>query len=149
MRDIFLHKLAKLATDFEEDNDNTLTVGLYVTIDGESREKIPANSHKFEYDGEKMVPAVFNVWNSLREPDVAPNRKMWRTLVRVVEVNNKRGCFYVVVPGWDIRDIIRLDLDSVPDELRMRIKPDKRLYAWVNTGAENAEDLSFERWEDA
>lgn len=90
-----------------------------------------------------------NEWKASEMSHVPPSQKLWRTLVRVVSVNHKCGCFHVVVPGWDARNIIELNLDSVPDKIRPLLKPDERLYARVNTGADHAGDLRFEGWEDA
>lgn len=81
------------------------------------------------------------------EGRVAPSRRPWRTLVRVNDVDPGRGFFYVVVPGWDVRTKVRLDLGNVPDGIRALIEPGKRLHAQVNIGALSAHDLYFDEWE--
>jgi CheY-like chemotaxis protein len=78
---------------------------------------------------------------------VAPSRKSTRALVRVNDIDLDRGFFYVVVPGWDVRAKVRLDLYNVPTEIRKLVKPDKRFHAQVNTGAQSAHDLYFDEWE--
>ena len=76
-----------------------------------------------------------------------PSRKPWRTLVRVEEVESKEGYFYVIIPGWNWRKKIRVSLKDLPDNVRGLVMPDKRIFAQVNVGAENHEDLYFDKWE--
>lgn len=76
-----------------------------------------------------------------------PSRQPWRTLVRVVEADLERQFVYVIVPPWDVRQKVRVDIDSLPVEIRARVEPDRRFHALVNTGAESFEDLYFCEWE--
>lgn len=78
---------------------------------------------------------------------VAPSRRPTRTLVRVNDIDSDRGFFYVVVPGWDVRAKVRLDLNNVPPEIKNMVEPDKRFHAQVNIGAQSAHDLYFDEWE--
>jgi len=76
-----------------------------------------------------------------------PSRRPWRALVRIERVDKERAYFYVVIPGWDPHEAIRLPLASVRPEIQERIrKEEKRFHAQVNIGAEGSEDLYFE-WE--
>ena len=85
----------------------------------------------------------------LRELDgeFEPCRRAWRTLVRVDEIDKQRGIVYVIVPPWDVRKKVRVDVDSMPPKVRRLVEPDRRFHAFVNTGAESHEDLFFENWE--
>ena len=76
-----------------------------------------------------------------------PWRQPWRTLIRVAEIDDKRQFVYVIVPPWDAGQKIRIDMDSLPCEIRERVEPDRRFHAMVNTGAESHEDLFFDEWE--
>ena len=76
-----------------------------------------------------------------------PSRRPWRTLVRVAELDDERKLAYVIVPPWDVRKKIPIDVDSLPSAIRDRLAPDRRFHALVNTGADNHEDLFFESWE--
>ena len=76
-----------------------------------------------------------------------PTRRPWRTLVRVAETDDQRQLAYVIVPPWDVRQKIPIDMDSLPSEIRDRLAPDRRFHALVNTGADSHEDLFFESWE--
>lgn len=77
----------------------------------------------------------------------SPGRRPWRTLARVVQVEEAGGYFYVVVPGWDADQKIRIYFEDVPAEMQALIKSGQRLYAQVNTGAETADELYFCQWE--
>ncbi|MCY4673444.1 MAG: hypothetical protein OXD43_06750 [Bacteroidetes bacterium] len=77
-----------------------------------------------------------------------PSRRPWRTLVRVGDVDKKRKCFYAVVPAWNARVKVRIDLDNLPENIRKLVKPDHRFHALVNTGAMDSADLYFDEWEE-
>ncbi|MGA2989586.1 MAG: hypothetical protein ABSD88_03845 [Candidatus Korobacteraceae bacterium] len=78
-----------------------------------------------------------------------PSRRAWRTLLRVesVEVGSKPALFYVAIPGWDSKEIIRLPLDLIPYQRRTLLKPGFRFFASVNKGAEQPEALFFTNFE--
>jgi hypothetical protein len=79
--------------------------------------------------------------------EFSPNRRPWRTLVRVADADLAKGFFDVVVPGWDPREVIRLRVDEIPEGFRGCISLGARLHAHVNIGAESQEELFFEGWE--
>ncbi len=79
--------------------------------------------------------------------ELRPSRRPWRTLVRVHDVDGMRQYCHVVVPGWNVEQKIRVSFESIPAALRRSLKPDKRLHAKVNTGAEDSKDLFFDEWE--
>ena len=81
--------------------------------------------------------------------DFEPDRRPWRTLVRVDDIDHERHCFYAVVPAWSVRTKIRVYNDNLPTTIRTLIAPDRRFFARVNTGAESARDLFFDDWEAA
>ena len=76
-----------------------------------------------------------------------PTRRPWRTLVRVAELDDQRQLAYVIVPPWDVRQKVPIDIASLPYEICERLAPDRRFHALVNTGADSHEDLFFESWE--
>lgn len=80
--------------------------------------------------------------------DFQPSRKAWRTLVRIDDVDPDGIFFYVVVPGWDAQQVIRLRLQDLPQNIKeVVVGGQLRLHAKVNLGAEANEDLYFEDWE--
>ena len=76
-----------------------------------------------------------------------PDRRPWRTLVRVDDIDHDQGCFYAVVPSWDVSTKVRIYNHSLPEEVQELIEPDRRFHAVVNTGALSSGDLFFDNWE--
>ena len=76
-----------------------------------------------------------------------PSRRPWRTLIRVIETVSDEPFFYVVIPGWDLRQKIRVYLEDLPQNMHSLVEPGKRFHAQVNTGAERHEELYFDSWE--
>ncbi len=71
--------------------------------------------------------------------------EMSRTLVRVVDMDPKG--FHVIIPGWNVREKVRIDYDNFPDDMRHLVKIGKRFHALANVGAESHEDLRLGLWE--
>jgi hypothetical protein len=109
---------------------------------------IPALISSDDVNPETIASGLARCVREFRNEPVQ-SRKAWRTLVRVesVEPSLKPPLFYVAIPGWDSKEIIRLPLDLVPHNCRRRIKPGFRFFAKVNKGAEQAEDLFFTDFE--
>ncbi len=81
-----------------------------------------------------------------------PSRKSWRTLIRIEDIEDIEpmgsiSWFYVIIPGWNPAEAVRLPLDLLPSPLQRAIKPGIRLHARVNVGAESQQSLYFEDWE--
>jgi hypothetical protein len=76
-----------------------------------------------------------------------PSRKPWRTLVRVEEVFREHDYCYVVIPGWNAEQKIRLLFDDVPPKLRQDAKAGTRFHAQVNIGAQKLEEIYLAGWE--
>lgn len=75
-----------------------------------------------------------------------PSERLWRTLVRITSVDQRKGIFRVVVPGWNHRVWIKLNLCDLPEQFQKAAMKDFRLHAMVNIGAEKARDLRFSGW---
>jgi hypothetical protein len=78
-----------------------------------------------------------------------PTRKPWRTLLRVesVATGSRPALFYVAIPGWDSKEIVRLPLDLIPEGKRKLVKPGFRFFANVNKGADRSEALFFTKFQ--
>jgi hypothetical protein len=74
-----------------------------------------------------------------------PSRYPSRTLIRIEDVDQDNA--YVVVPGWNPQEVIRLALRAISSDVRAYIKVGARLHAHVNIGAERQEELYFDLWE--
>jgi CheY-like chemotaxis protein len=110
----------------------------------------------------KQIPILLS-WDDLTDPDtirfgferlvaelrdeIPPSRRPWRTLVHVYDVDRDRGFVHIFLPGWDPHKGLRLRIQDIPENLRSHLREDGWLHAHVNIGAENPEDLFFERWE--
>lgn len=68
-----------------------------------------------------------------------------RTLIRVVDLDEKEA--HLILPGFDVRQKVKIPLKDFPKKIRSILVPGKRLHAQVNLGAEEAEDLRFTDWE--
>ena len=53
----------------------------------------------------------------------------------------------MVVSSWDAHKKIRIDNDSIPEEILKLLQPNRRFHVRVNIGAESHEDLFFVSWE--
>lgn len=75
-------------------------------------------------------------------------RQPWRTMVRIEDIMKEDSgeYFYFFLPTWDAQTPFRLPLSELPESLRP-VKLPHRLHAYVNLGADSAEELFFERWE--
>ena len=98
---------------------------------------------------EKLDWAMEQVRRSLEKFPCTPVRleKFPRTLLRVVDVDRDAGHFHVIVPGWSVREKIRLFLADLPSKLQTLVAEDKRFHAKANVGCEDKKDLFFFDWE--
>jgi len=74
-----------------------------------------------------------------------PSRFPSRTLVRVEDTDTENA--YLVLPGWNPQEVIRLPRRLISPEVHSCLKVGARLHAKVNIGAERQEDLYFDEWE--
>jgi len=75
-----------------------------------------------------------------------PARKPWVNMFRIDDVDktSQPVHVYVVVPGWNSDEAIKLPMDIFPDDLQKHVKSEERFFAKMNLGAENQEDLYFD-----
>jgi hypothetical protein len=84
-----------------------------------------------------------------RAMDETPaEERLWRTLVRVCDVDAKTGVFWVIIPAWDAHTKADVGFIEVPFEIRELVQVGKRFHAKVNIGALSSSDLRFEEWEN-
>jgi hypothetical protein len=113
------------------------------------RPRIPVLIKPSELDPDRLVAGLEVCIRELRGERTS-SRRVWRTLVRVEDVSPDRNMrAYVVLPAWDNERVVRIPVTDIPEAVRPAVKPDARLYAWVNLGAETNEELFFDRWEVA
>ncbi len=73
------------------------------------------------------------------------DRKAYRTLVRIEEIDKERGIVFAVIPAWNPDQVVRIPLKLIPESL-LSTEPIIRLFADVNIGAQGDEDLYFENF---
>ena len=117
-----------------------------ITIRRDCLRYIPALLKTNSPDPEALVEGLKRCIGEMKQV-FRPARRPWRTLVRVVEMDEDGRYFYVVVPAWSPWKKIRLYNDGVPGKIRRLLKPGRRFHAQVNTGASSDEDLFFVSWE--
>lgn len=83
--------------------------------------------------------------------NISANRRPWRSLVRVADVDNsiseENPFVEFVVPAWDPNTVVRISKSELPDGFLEQIGPQMRCHAKVNLGAENHDDLYVYDWE--
>jgi len=70
-------------------------------------------------------------------------KKLWRTLVRIVAFDDDMSYIKVVLPGWDPNKIVKISYDKISIDLRDKLQVGARFYMMVNIGAERGDDLIF------
>ena len=110
------------------------------------RSKIPVMLTPNDLDPEQIVKGLTICLRELKGA-AAPSRQLWPTVVRVEDVDFERSpSAYLIVPAWNPNESIRLLLANMPVEVQGLFKPEARLMAQVNLGAESYEDLFFQDW---
>lgn len=127
---------ALLCTGFEEAIDEIRPYRKYIPILLNSEDLDP-DTIRFSF--ERLVAEL--------RGEIPPSRRPWRASVHVYDVDRDRGFFYIYLPGWDPHKGLRLRIQDIPPTVQSHLREDFWLYAHINIGAENHEDLFFERWE--
>lgn len=128
-----------------------LLISKYTRMDVESvirpfRHKIPVLLPKDEVGSDSLITALIKCRSEL-EGMVPQSRRSHRTLVRIDEVSSELVVAFV--PGWNPDEAVRFPLSIMPTEFRSNLKADDRFFAHVNTDAEKADDLFFQKFEPA
>jgi hypothetical protein len=80
---------------------------------------------------------------------VLSTRKPYRTIVRIINIDEESHELVLdaFVPGWNPHKAVRFPASLVPEDIREALKPNVRLFAQVNIGAETSDDLYFKNFE--
>lgn len=109
------------------------------------REKIPVVLTPDEYDVTALVAGFEKCINEFNG-QITSERKSWRTLVRIDDITDGRNVF-VIIPAWNSQEAVAINMDSLPPDLQLKVKPDMRLFAKVNIGSEDPNELFLTGWE--
>lgn len=109
------------------------------------RERIPVVLTPDEYHVDSLIAGLEKCINEFMGI-MTSGRKAWRTLIRIDDVKENKNVF-IIIPAWNSQQAIALNTSSLPDKLQRNIKPDMRIFAKVNLGSENANELFIKDWE--
>ena len=73
-----------------------------------------------------------------------PERKPRKALIRIEEIDQDNSLSFIVVPSWDPNLKVRLPLDILTNKINQTLEEGMRLFAEINIGASNHEELYFE-----
>lgn len=112
------------------------------------RRFIPVLINPLELDPKKIVDGLSQCINEF-EGFYQVRRKPWNTLIRIEDVDNERGYIFIVAPGWNSTEVIRLSIDSIPQEIEHEINFEGKIHfnAEVNLGAEDQRDIYIHNWQ--
>jgi hypothetical protein len=79
------------------------------------------------------------VWDGV----LSLQRRPWRTIIQIEEVDFKIKTVDALVPGWNPDVKVRFPLDLIDRYLHDRVESGRHFFARVNTCAEREEDLFF------
>lgn len=91
------------------------------------------------------------VFDSARElrGEVSLERKPHRTFIRVtnIDIETKESLLDVIIPSWNPKRAVRFPLSLIQSELQHNVQIGTRLFAQVNIGADDPQDLYFKDFE--
>ncbi len=128
---------ALLCTNFGQDEIDAIRL---------LRRKIPVVLSPAETDPTCIVEAFAICIDEFNDKYRA-SRKPWRTLLRIEDYDVRREMLYVVLPGWNSTELLRVPLKMIPSQHRSGILPGMRLGVQTNLGAESQYDLYFDQFE--
>ena len=151
---------AELVAKLYADRFPAVLISQYFKIDQDVsirkfRRHIPVLLARDELSPERIAEAISVCIGELGG-ERAPNRKCWRTLVRVVAKDSEGGedVLDAIVPGWHPNEAVRFPADLLGEHQHLLPKENAfglelRFFARVNIGAEEAGDLYLSSFEPA
>jgi hypothetical protein len=112
------------------------------------RHKIPVLLSREEADASSIAKGIEDCTLEL-SGKIPSTRKARRTIVRITNIDEESGEGVVdaFVPAWNPHKAVRFPASLIPENIKVVLKPNMRLFAHVNTGAEKSDDLYFEKFE--
>lgn len=111
------------------------------------RRRIPVLLKPSELNPDTLLKGFEECLSELRG-DFAPARRPWRTQVHFLTKDpDSRDTFFVELPGWEGKEILKVRTDTLPPALKDKIQEDFRCHAHANLGATNLEGLYLCDWE--
>lgn len=113
------------------------------------RRKIPVLLSREQANASSIAKGI-EISRSELNGNILSSRKPYRTIVRITNIDEEshEPVVDAFVPGWNPHKAVRFPASLVPEQLQYILsKPNVRLFAHVNIGAEKSDDLYFERFE--
>lgn len=108
------------------------------------RHKIPVLLSRDLADASNIAKGIEDCRAEL-DGQISNIRKSYRTIVRIDSSNV--DSVEAFIPGWNPHKAIRFPTSLIPANIRQLLKPDLRLFAHVNIGAEESDDIYFKKFE--
>jgi CheY-like chemotaxis protein len=108
------------------------------------RHKIPVLLSRDQADASNIAKGIEDCRSELKG-DISSIRKPYRTIVRIANIDKES--IEAFVPGWNPHKAVCFPTSLVPENIRDVLKPNIRLFAHVNIGAEKSDDLYFKKFE--
>ena len=112
------------------------------------RAKLPSVITRDEFRADTLLAALEMCRAEIRG-EVTPQRRGHRVLIKIVDIQNEANQRVVdaIVPPWSSKTAVRFPASIVPPRLHPRLKKNSYLIAQVNLGANQPEDLFFDKFE--
>ena len=112
------------------------------------RHKIPVLLSREEANASSIAKGIEDCTSEL-SGKIPSTRKSRRTIVRITNIDEEshERVIDAFVPSWNPHKAVRFPASLIPEDIREALKPNIRLFARVNTGAEKSDDLYFEKFE--
>ncbi|QLE59519.1 hypothetical protein FD725_24735 [Nostoc sp. TCL26-01] len=112
------------------------------------RHKIPVLLSRDKADASSIAKGIEDC-NLELSGKIPSTRKPRRTIVRITNIDEEshERVIDAFVPSWNPYKAVRFPASLIPENIRVVLKPNIRLFAHVNTGAEKSDDLYFEKFE--
>jgi CheY-like chemotaxis protein len=98
------------------------------------RRHIPVLIRSSQVEPETIMGGFEQCLNEFKN-SYSTERKPWRTLVRIEEVNRDLEKVYAMVPAWNPRQVVKFPLSLFPINLQPSVEPGARFLSKVNIGA--------------
>ncbi len=112
------------------------------------RHKIPVLLSREEADASSIAKGIEDCTSEL-SGKIPSTRKSRRTIVRIINIDEEshERVIDAVVPSWNPHKTVQFPATLIPEDIRVALKANIRLFAHVNTGAEKSDDLYFQKFE--
>lgn len=111
----------------------------------EFREWVPVLMNPDEFEEEPLRSGIETCIREFND-EFSKDRKVYRTVARIDDANDQ--VIYVILPGWDPSQIVRVARNTLPLGIQSRITNGEiRFMVKSNIGTDDQHNLYFKDWE--